>query len=152
MPRLEVSAEQWDDLGRECGGWEWVDGEVDGGGGERNEFGERVGVARLREALEAGEWDGDGEDGGDEDDSVDGVGDLGLGDEELGKEPILGGRVEGNGGGHGKGDEEGEDLQVEELESMMLKMQAIKDMGADMPEGERKKFAKRAVRDVMRTL
>jgi hypothetical protein len=37
-PRLELSEEDWDDIGRECGGWEWVDGEKDGGG-ERNEFG-----------------------------------------------------------------------------------------------------------------
>jgi hypothetical protein len=36
-PRLELSEEDWDDIVRECGGWEWVDGEKDGG--ERNEFG-----------------------------------------------------------------------------------------------------------------
>lgn len=36
-PRLELSDEDWDDLGRECGGWEWVDGEKEGGG--KNEFG-----------------------------------------------------------------------------------------------------------------
>lgn len=36
-PRLEVSDEAWEDLGRECGGWEWIDGEKEGGG--RSEFG-----------------------------------------------------------------------------------------------------------------
>lgn len=41
---------------------------------------------------------------------------------------------------------------VEDLENMMLKIQAIKDMGADMPEAERRKFAARAVKDVMKTL
>ena len=50
----------------------------------------------------------------------------------------------------GEGADEGEDEGVEELESMMLKMQAIKDMGADMPEAERRKFAAKAVRDVMK--
>ena len=50
-----------------------------------------------------------------------------------------------------EGSEEGGDEGVEELENMMLKMQAIKDMGADMPESERKKFAAKAVKDVMKT-
>ena len=51
-------------------------------------------------------------------------------------------------GGSDKGGEE----SLEELENMMLKMQAIKDMGADMPEHERRKFAAKAVRDVMKDL
>jgi hypothetical protein len=38
-PRLEMGAEEWEDWGRECGGWEWVDGEVEGDKGERNDFG-----------------------------------------------------------------------------------------------------------------
>ena len=80
-------------------------------------------------------------------------------------------------------DEEGGDIQVEELESMMLKMQAIRgtffptplhvvsfcciiwlykkphpniqkftDMGADLPESERKNFAAKAVREIMKTI
>ncbi len=52
----------------------------------------------------------------------------------------------------GAGSEEGADDGVEELENMMLKMQAIKDMGADMPEAERKRFAATAVKDVMKQL
>lgn len=51
-----------------------------------------------------------------------------------------------------EGSDEGGDEGVEELENMMLKMQAIKDMGADMPEHERRKFAAKAVRDVMKDL
>lgn len=34
----------------------------------------------------------------------------------------------------------------------MLKLQAIKDMGADMPEAERRKLAAKAVGDVMRKI
>lgn len=111
------------------------------------------------EALEAYEW----EDGAAEEDSppdldlaVDDdslpVPAAGFGDEELGaREPILHGddrksRAEEDGIG------EDEDVQVEELESMMLKMQAVRDMGADMPETERKRFAAEAVRDVMKKL
>lgn len=40
-PRAEVSTEEWEDLCRECGGWEWVDEEASRGEGNegRNEFG-----------------------------------------------------------------------------------------------------------------
>lgn len=40
-PRAEVPTEEWEDLCRECGGWEWVDGEVsrDEVNGAKNEFG-----------------------------------------------------------------------------------------------------------------
>ena len=49
-------------------------------------------------------------------------------------------------------DETGGVEGVEELESMMSRMQAINDMGADMPEAERRKFAAKAVREVMKTI
>lgn len=48
------------------------------------------------------------------------------------------------------GSDEGGEKGVEELENMVLRMQAIKDMGADLPDSERRKFAARAVRDVMK--
>lgn len=48
--------------------------------------------------------------------------------------------------------DDGEDDQVQELESMMLKMQAIKDMGADLPDAERRKYAAKAVRNVMKRM
>ena len=45
-PRVEMGGEEWEDfLGGECGGgWEWIDGEIvegeeEGEGGKRNEFG-----------------------------------------------------------------------------------------------------------------
>lgn len=46
-PRLELSKEEWEDLCQECGGWEWIDAEVDNEVGkgkekvDRNEFGGR---------------------------------------------------------------------------------------------------------------
>ena len=46
-------------------------------------------------------------------------------------------------------EDDGEDDQVQELESMMLRLQAIKDMGVDLPEAQRRKFAAKAIRDVM---
>lgn len=41
VPRLEISDEDWEDLCREAGGWEWIDGEAEGEG-KRNEFGGKL--------------------------------------------------------------------------------------------------------------
>ena len=47
-PSLEMKSDEWDDLCRECGGWEWIDGELavgdddkagEKGQEQRNEFG-----------------------------------------------------------------------------------------------------------------
>ena len=48
--------------------------------------------------------------------------------------------------------DEGAEEGVEELENMIRKLQAIKDMGADMPASERRIFAAKAVKDVMKAL
>jgi len=50
--------------------------------------------------------------------------------------------------------EDGDDdeLRVEQLDGLLLRMQAIKDMGADLPMSERKKFAAKAIRDIMKDL
>ena len=84
--------------------------------------------------------------------------DLGLEDgvgaeaAELEREMIgLKMAVNGAEGCH-EGADEGAGESVEELEHMMLKVQAIKDMGADMPEAERKIFAAKAMRDVLKAL
>lgn len=177
-PGLEVTNEEWENLCMDCGSWEWIDGELDWkvewkgeGKKERNEFGgesristqqtkrnwcicadsgafqiERRGIERLKEALEACEWEGV---------DVDNISDdLGLENgfsaeaAEVERE-MMELKMTVNGA---EGSDEGADEGVEELENMMLKMQAIKDMGADMPESERKKFAAKAVRDVMRAL
>ena len=50
------------------------------------------------------------------------------------------------------GCDEGADEGVEELENTMRKLQAVKDMGADMPESERRTFAAKAVKDIMKAL
>lgn len=78
-PALEIEEEDWEDLGRECGGWECIDGGIplssrDGDGnegpgkgrreGRTNQYGEKIGMDRLVEALEANEWEGGGGGGG----------------------------------------------------------------------------------------
>ena len=157
-PSLMMESEEWEDVCRECGGWEWIDGELGGAEKEgktgvkeeeRNAFGEKVGLERLREALEANEWEGGDADEGDLSD------DLGLGEDGFGAEvgqlesEMMGLKmaVSGEGEDGDMGDE-----GVEEMERMMVKIQAIKDMGAGMPEAERRRFAAKAVRDVMKTL
>lgn len=65
-------------------------------------------------------------------------------------------------------DDDDGDIKVESMEALMLRMQAIKgiysslvlvwadanyaDMSADLPESERKKFAAKAVRDIMKEM
>ena len=48
--------------------------------------------------------------------------------------------------------DEGTDDDIQKLEGMMLKLQAIKDMGTDMPEAERRKMAAKAVGDLMKQM
>ncbi|KAI4260618.1 MAG: hypothetical protein LQ352_000180 [Teloschistes flavicans] len=155
-PLLEISNDEWEDLCQACGGWEWIDGEARG----KNRFGENVGLDRLKEALEANEWDGRIDDTQTDDDLEN---ELGLGDRKLRDwEPEL----ETDGAGmhdailmhdnKDKADIES-DMQVQELENMMLKMQAIKaanpaERGATLPDGERKKLAAKAVKEVMKSM
>lgn len=126
-PLLEMSCDEWEDLGLDCGGWQWIDSEAKG----KNEFGEKLGLERLQEALEANEWDG-----GDFDaDEVDLESELGLRRDETTVDDIAVERDDVVGireailGQDTLDDEDDEgDAQVEELESMMLKMQAIKGL------------------------
>ncbi|KAL8710063.1 MAG: hypothetical protein Q9220_005334 [cf. Caloplaca sp. 1 TL-2023] len=133
LPLHPISPQEWEDLALDCGNWEYIDSEATG----KNEFGEKVGLDRLKEALEANEWDGEGgtsdDDYGDFERELSGGQDVEVAtnrgrieqDEEdtIGmREPILKGDDEAR-----NSDTEVEkDIQVEELETMMLRMQAIK--------------------------
>ncbi|KAM7186970.1 Alpha and gamma adaptin binding protein p34 domain containing protein [Rhypophila sp. PSN 637] len=141
---------------------------------KRNEFGEKMGIARVREALEANEWSGGT--GGDSDDESDAEDEAEFGnfqkgkqqsekdgeesdDEELGfgfdKEDFVGLRKAiWKGGGDEDDDEEanGNDDEVKKLERMMHKLQAVRDMTAGMPDEQRKRMAKRAVDEVMKDM
>ena len=61
------------------------------------------------------------------------------------KDPILGSLKTGEGAGEGKGDDD-----VEGLQKMLVRMQAARDLGEDLPSTERKRMAREAVKDVMR--
>lgn len=49
-------------------------------------------------------------------------------------------------------DEELGDEDVQKLERMMLKLQAVRDATAGLPEEQRKRMAKRAVGEVMKEM
>ncbi|TKA82361.1 hypothetical protein B0A49_00102 [Cryomyces minteri] len=157
-PHLERSSEEWEELCREVG-FEYVDGEVKG----ENEFGEPVGVARVKEALEANDWAADEvldvDALSDDDDTF--AGTFAAEEVEMERElwglksAVRGADAEDASSALLEGDHaaaEDEASQVEELERMMLKMQAVKDMGVDLPEAERRRFAAKAVNDIMKTL
>ncbi|QKX64205.1 uncharacterized protein TRUGW13939_11378 [Talaromyces rugulosus] len=133
----------------------------------RNEFGELQGLPRIKEVLSALEW---GSPSADEDDDNDAdtekfladMGDDGLGVEvgQLERE-MMGLRfaINNNGNDNDYDDDDNNDndggdseLQVDDLEALMMRMRSIKDMSADLPEAQRKAFAAKAVRDIMREL
>lgn len=55
-------------------------------------------------------------------------------------------------GGAGEQDGELDDGDVQQIEHMMRKLQAVRDMSAGLPEEQRKRMAARAVGEVMRDL
>ncbi|KAF4151287.1 hypothetical protein CNMCM6069_004181 [Aspergillus lentulus] len=130
-------------------------------------YGEYQGMRRIREILETHDWAAPSEDadpGGFSDDGLEehllgldpGENGFDLEVNELERE-MLGLRMAiEHGGDDGDDHDEDEDeeddegLKVESLEALMMRMQAIRDMSSELPESERKKFAAKAVRDIMK--
>ncbi|KAG0648660.1 Small nuclear ribonucleoprotein Sm D3 [Hyphodiscus hymeniophilus] len=154
-PYLEKSFDEWEELCQKSG-FEYIDFASKG----RNEFSEPTGLGRLKEALESNDWEGDDESGevdledfDEEDDEAEGSKGFGIDAEEMEME-MAGMKRAIYGGGLDLEEDENDDDQddeVEKLQTMMLKMQAV-DMGADLPESERKKLAAKAVGEIMKTL
>jgi hypothetical protein len=144
-PYLEKSNEEWEELAMDYG-FEYVDSETKG----KNEFGEATGIHRVREALEAGEWESmAGLDLGEDEDGFQGsfaAEEAEMNMELFGMKGALAGFDDGD-----EGPEPG-DKEVEDLEVMMQKMVAIKEMGEGMEEAERKRFAAKAVNDLLKDL
>ncbi|KAF2429728.1 hypothetical protein EJ08DRAFT_266147 [Tothia fuscella] len=160
----QLTFDDWDEICREWG-FEYIDSSAKG----KNDFGEPVGVERIREALEATEWEGgegeleydlglgdeDGEFRDGEGIEEDGEEDWGafagverdMGMDLLGLKAAM--RDIGEDGGNGEEDEE---AQVEQLERMMVKVMAIKDTSSTLPLEQKKKFAAKAVNDIMKGL
>lgn len=159
-PGLETG--EWEDVGIESGGWEFIDGSPSSLIGEKeqrarsvNEYGEKIGLSRLWEALEARIWDAGGEredpdpdikeleetlDQIELDDTGEALRDLKKGllseQRQFGLEP---------------GDVTASDTEVQALESMLAEMQAVKDAVATLPADDRKKAAARAVAQMLKS-
>ncbi|KAH1552990.1 hypothetical protein LV164_000079 [Aspergillus fumigatus] len=153
MGMVGVEVLEWDPTGEE--------------GEERNVYGEYQGMRRIREILETNDWAAPSEDAAPGGISGDGLEEhlLGLDCGENGfdlevnelEREMLGLRMAiehgGDGGEDQDEDEDNDDgLKVESLEALMMRMQAIRDMSSELPESERKKFAVKAVRDIMKEL
>lgn len=154
-PMSKDAREQLDDMAIQYG-FEFVESGATG----TNEFGEKQGLERMKEALEANSWDADG---GDSDDlaglgldgSDDGIGDFGHEEAEMTAE-LFG--MKASLMGHEDDDAEGfaaeleqdrQQAQVDDLDMMMSKLMAVREQTADMPEAQRKRIAAKAVREVM---
>ncbi|TGO22454.1 hypothetical protein BPAE_0168g00250 [Botrytis paeoniae] len=157
-PYLEKSFDEWEELCQEHG-FEFIDFESKG----RNEYSEPMGLERLKEALETNEWeggddddDGEGIDLGDFEDDGDDNKSIGFGIEAAELEMEMFGMKQAIYGESSEKTNPEEEVEnedgVEQLEALMLRMQAVKDMGADLPEAERKRFAAKAVNELMKTL
>ncbi|KAB8273692.1 alpha and gamma adaptin binding protein p34-domain-containing protein [Aspergillus minisclerotigenes] len=126
---------------------------------ERDRFGEYQGMRRVREILETHDWAStpSGESGGvdDVEDELEGhllEDGFDLEVDELERE-MAGLRFAIENGGDDLGGIDGDDeIKVESMEALMLRMKAIKDMSDELPESERKRFAAKAVRDIMMEL
>lgn len=137
-------------------GFEYVDYTATG----KNEFGEKVGVERIREALEANEWE---DQGGEEDDldldleNLDLEGGEGLGRDEAEMTAELFGMKAALNGGEQDFDPDVDDVvpneqsqanQVDDLERIMGRLLAVKEQSTDLPEAQRRRMAAKAVREL----
>lgn len=133
VPQLEfdqAAMEDWEDWGVEHGGWEVVDGEAKAGA--KNDFGEKAGWERVREALEANNWEGGADDDDPEDLGLDLEGfEDGEVSDEMRKE-MEGMKQAIYGGAEDDGDEE---KDVEKMEVLMRKMQTMRGMFYDHENG-----------------
>jgi hypothetical protein len=149
-----VEQDEWEDMCLKYG-FEYIDSSARG----VNDFGENLGFERLKEALEANEW----EDTGLTDEELD-FHDLGL--EEGGSndfsrdEAEMTAEIFGVKAALAADDldtEEGEYMppnqqenQVEDLDRLMGKLMAVKENSVGLPEDQRRRMAAKAVSELMK--
>ncbi|KAK3698724.1 hypothetical protein LTR37_016814 [Vermiconidia calcicola] len=162
MPKSTASSahsnrnpEEWEGVSMQYG-FEYNDYTTQG----KNELGEKVGLERLKEALEANEWTdaglSDGEDldlgymGLDDDDNTNS---FAIDEAEMTAE-LFGMKAALNGDDF---EPEADDFippsrqkkEVDDLDRMMGTLLAIKEQSADMPEAQKKRMAAKAVRELL---
>ncbi|KAK0288225.1 hypothetical protein LTR91_017121 [Friedmanniomyces endolithicus] len=151
----ESKRDDWDDVCLQYG-FEFVEYAAEG----TNEYGEKVGFERLKEALEATEWAAVDEEEDDLEiddldfDAGDDIGGFGGEEAEMTAE-LFGMKAalfddEGFAAEAENSSSPGEQaVNVDSLDRMMSKLLAVKERSADLPEAQKKRMAARAVRDLM---
>ncbi|KAH0381713.1 hypothetical protein KCU92_g6822, partial [Aureobasidium melanogenum] len=112
----------------------------------KNDYGEKLGLERAKEVLEANEWSALPVD---DDDDEDNVGDMDDEQAQMNAE-LWGMKASLLDPDNDDDEDEGSALQIEGMEQMMSQLMAIREHTAGMPENERKRYATRAVDDLMK--
>jgi hypothetical protein len=149
--------EEMDDLCMQYG-FEFVEYAAKG----MNEFGEKQGFERLKEALHTNEWSGTGDEDDDDELTFDSDNEpsvSGFGHEEAEMTAELFGlkaSLLGNDDDEDDAETLATDLahdrlaeQVDGLDYMMSKLLAVREQSVDLPEAQRRKVAARAVNELM---
>ncbi|PPJ57095.1 hypothetical protein CBER1_00461 [Cercospora berteroae] len=129
---------------------------VDYGATGKNEYGEKVGLERLKEVLETNEWASGENDEVDLDDldfTADDFGDFGTEEAEMtaelfGMNAALNEEDDLDTTGEGF-TTAAQAVQVDDLDKLMSQLLAVREQSAGLPEEERKKKAAKAVKDIM---
>lgn len=146
--------DEWDDMCTQYG-FEYIDYSARG----QNDYGEKVGFERLKEALEATAWAVGNEEHDELDlqdldfDADDDLGGFGREEAEMTAE-LFGMKAALNGEDDFEPDTGAptqQASQVDDLERMMGKLLAVKEQSAELPEAQRKRMAAQAVRDLMKS-
>lgn len=153
---VKTKSDDWEDICIQYG-FEFINYAAEG----KNEYGEKVGFERLKEALEANEWSAsdEGEDDLDLDDldfdADDDFGGFNKEEAEMTAELFgMKAALSGNDDFEPEADDlipqDQQSRQVDSLDRMMGKLLAVKEQSADLPEPQRKKIAAQAVKDLMK--
>ena len=151
---------------REALGWDFVgwagdssEQFEDSAPGLRDDRGEKSGIAKALECLELGNWNAkvDGEDGGSDVGEGQGSGAFGLREDgikmqshELERE-MMGLKLEMmKDDQDGTGEDDGENIQVEQFQGLLERVTAIKEAALEMQGQEKSDFAKREIDRLMK--
>ncbi|EDN03445.1 adaptin binding protein domain, membrane trafficking protein [Histoplasma capsulatum] len=162
---VEFSTSWWEDELTEMGHFElevvaW-DPKAELKEDKRNVYGEFQGMARVKEVLQTNEWASIRQGDLSTDFLLDSDEDFGFDNEasELEREMLglklaieKGADETGAGEPDLKSHDEEDELHVEKIDGLMLRMKAIKDMAAELPEAERRAFAVKAINDIMKDI
>jgi hypothetical protein len=151
--------EDWDDVAMQYG-FEFVEYGAQG----VNEFGEKQGMDRLKEALEANEWTDVAGDALGLSDGDDDFGDFGREEAEMtaelfGMKHSLLEQEEDDEEGYGESWDAhahahadhpagNQEVQVDDLDKMMSRLLAVREQSAGLPEAQRKRMAAQAVKEL----